>query len=54
MSELIEPLLIGYVAREAGVDPAHRQTGGGATADKKPHRGKARDSVRASGRRQRS
>jgi transcriptional regulator with XRE-family HTH domain len=47
-------LLISYVAREAGVDSAHGQTSRGAAAGKKAHRGKARDSVRASGRRQRS
>jgi len=40
-------LLIGYVAREAGVDPAHGETGSGATAAKeRAHGGKTRDSVR--------
>lgn len=42
-------LLISFVAREAGVDPTHGQTGSRAAPGKKADRGKARDSVRASG-----
>lgn len=46
-------LLIQYVAREAGVDPAHGQASrGAAPAKEQAHRGKARHSVRARGRRQ--
>jgi transcriptional regulator with XRE-family HTH domain len=45
-------LLISYVAREAGVDPSHGQTSRRAAPSKKANRGKARYSVRASGRRQ--
>jgi transcriptional regulator with XRE-family HTH domain len=46
-------LLIFFVAREAGVDPYHRQTSRGAAPSKKANGGKARHSIRASGRRQR-
>jgi transcriptional regulator with XRE-family HTH domain len=45
-------LLITFVAREAGVDPSHRQTSRRAAANKKANRGKARHSIRASRRRQ--
>jgi transcriptional regulator with XRE-family HTH domain len=45
-------LLISFVAREAGVDPSHGQTSRGSAASKKTNRGKARHSIRASGRRQ--
>ena len=40
-------LLISYVAREAGVDPTQGHASRRAAPDKKTHRGKARDSVRA-------
>lgn len=45
-------LLISFVAREAGVDPSHGQTSRGAAPSKKANRGKARHSIRASGRRE--
>jgi transcriptional regulator with XRE-family HTH domain len=49
-------LLISFVAREAGVDPSNGQTNGqtsrGAAPSKKANRGKARHSIRASGRRE--
>ena len=48
-------LLIGYVAREAGFDPAHGQTSRGAVAATKPaNRGKARTPKRTNRRRPRS
>jgi transcriptional regulator with XRE-family HTH domain len=45
-------LLISFVAREAGVDPAHGQASRRAAPSKKANRGKARHSIRASGRRE--
>ena len=47
-------LLIGFVAREAVVEAAHGQRGGGSVGDKAAHRGKARHSDRKSGGRSRS
>ena len=45
--------LVGYVAREAGVEPAHRHTGRGAVADKTAQRRKTRAADRAHRRRPR-
>jgi transcriptional regulator with XRE-family HTH domain len=47
-------LLVGYVAKEYGVEAAHGQRGRGAARDKAAHRGKARDSDRKSRGRPRS
>ena len=45
-------LLIQYVARDAGVDPANGHTGGRAVTGKAAHGGKAADPIRKDRRRQ--